>query len=56
MIVLIPKVTGAQAMGEFHPIALASFQFKIVTKILADRLAIITMHIILAPKWTKDFN
>jgi hypothetical protein len=33
-------------MGEFRPIALANFQFKIVTKILADRLAIITMRII----------
>ena len=33
-------------MGEFSPIALANFQFKIVTKILADTLAIITMCII----------
>lgn len=46
MIVLIPKVSGAQTIGEFRPIALANFQFKIVTKILADRLAIITMRII----------
>jgi len=46
MLVLIPKITGALAMGDFRPIALANFQFKIVTKILADRLSIITMRII----------
>jgi len=46
MLVLIPKIKGAQAMGDFRPIALANFQFKIVTKILADRLSLITMHII----------
>ena len=46
MLVLIPKITGAQAMGDFRPIALANFQFKIVTKILADRLSLITMRII----------
>jgi len=46
MLVLIPKITGAQAMGDFRPIALANFQFKTVTKILADRLSIITMRII----------
>jgi len=46
MLVLIPKITGAQAMGNFRPIALANFQFKIVTKILADILSIITMRII----------
>lgn len=33
-------------MGDFRPIALANFQFKIVTKILADRLSIIAMRII----------
>ena len=46
LIVLIPKITGSQVMGDYRPIALANFQFKIVTKILADRLAIITMRII----------
>jgi hypothetical protein len=45
ILVLIPKVPGAASMDEFRPIALANFQFKIVTKILADRLAIICMHI-----------
>jgi len=38
MIVLIPKVPGAKSMGEYRPIALANFQFKIVTKIVADNL------------------
>ena len=46
LIVLILKVTGAQVMGDFWPIALTNFQFKIITKILADRLAPITMRII----------
>lgn len=43
VIVLIPKVAGAVSMGDFRPIALANFQFKIITKILADRLAIVIM-------------
>ena len=46
ILVLIPKVPGAATMGDFRPIALANFQFKIVTKILADRLALICMRII----------
>lgn len=33
-------------MGDYRPIALANFKFKIVTKILADRLASITPRII----------
>jgi len=33
-------------MGDYRPIALANFQFKVITKILADRLAPITMRII----------
>jgi len=46
MIVLILKVPGARTMGDYRPIALANFQFKIVTKIVADRLACITSRII----------
>ncbi|XP_024630075.1 uncharacterized protein [Medicago truncatula] len=46
LIVLIPKVPGARVMGDYRPIALANFQFKIISKILADRLADITMRII----------
>ncbi|GAU46013.1 hypothetical protein TSUD_401350 [Trifolium subterraneum] len=32
---------GADCMGDFRLISLANFQFKIITKILADRLAIV---------------
>jgi len=46
LIVLIPKVPGPRVMGDYRPIALANFQFKVITKILADRLAIVTMRII----------
>jgi len=46
MIVLIPKTPGAQSMGDYQPIALVNFQFKIISKIVADRLACITLRII----------
>ena len=46
LIVLIPKVPGPRVMGDYRPIALANFQFKIITKILTDKLAIITTRII----------
>jgi len=46
ILVLIPKVPGAASIGDFCPIALANFQFKIVTKILAERLAVVCMRII----------
>ncbi|XP_019435167.1 PREDICTED: uncharacterized protein LOC109341679 [Lupinus angustifolius] len=45
-IVLIPKFSGADRIEDFRPIALANFQFKIITKVLADRLAIIAPKII----------
>lgn len=45
ILVLIPKVVGADSLGDFRPIALANFQFKIITKILADRLVKITMKL-----------
>jgi len=46
ILVLIPKDLGASSMEDFQPIALSSFQFKIVSKILADRLVVICMQII----------
>jgi len=46
MIVLIPKTPRARFMGDYRPIELANFQFKIFTKIVADRLACITSRII----------
>ena len=46
LIVLISKVRGANSLGDYRPIALANFQFKIITKIVADRLGYITSRII----------
>ena len=46
LIILIPKVPGADRLDNFRPLALANFQFKIITKILADRLGIIASKII----------
>ena len=46
IIVLIPKIPGASSMGDFCHIALVNLQFKIVTKIIAERVAIICMRII----------
>lgn len=44
--VLIPKVLGADRIDQYRPIALADFQFKIITKVLADRLAMVAPKII----------
>lgn len=38
-VVLIPKINGAERIDQYRPITLANFKFKIVTKVLADRLA-----------------
>jgi hypothetical protein len=46
LLILIPKVPGADKLDNFRPIALANFQFKIITKILADRLGSIAAKII----------
>jgi len=45
-VILIPKVPDAISMGQYRPIALANFKFKIISKILADRLAPIMNNII----------
>lgn len=45
-IILIPKVPDASSVGQYRPIALANFKFKIISKILADRLAPIMNNII----------
>ncbi|XP_019465329.1 PREDICTED: uncharacterized protein LOC109363519 [Lupinus angustifolius] len=45
-VVLIPKFPGADRIEDLRPIALANFQFKIISKVLADRLAIIAPKII----------
>lgn len=45
-LVLIPKTPGADTIDNFRPIALANFHFNIITKVLADRLAIVAPKII----------
>jgi len=45
-IILIPKVADAINVGQYRPIALANFKFKIISKILEDRLAPIMNNII----------
>ena len=46
-VALIPKVQEADVITQFRPIAMANFSFKIITRILADRLAPISSRIIL---------
>jgi hypothetical protein len=46
LLILIPKTPCADSIGNSRPIALANFQFKIITKILADRLSAIASKII----------
>ena len=40
-LILIPKTNNADSVSQFRPIAVANFKFKIISKILADRLATI---------------
>ena len=39
---LIPKIPGADSIKDYRPIAVANFKFKIISKILADMLALVT--------------
>jgi hypothetical protein len=39
IIALIPKTPDASSIDQYRPIAMANFKFKIITKIIADRLA-----------------
>lgn len=45
-VVLIPKVANADFIGQYRPISLANYQFKIITKVIAARLAKIAPKII----------
>jgi len=45
-VVLIPKVPNADSISQYRPIALANFKFKILSKILAGRLAQVLPKII----------
>ena len=39
IVALIPKTPNADTISQFRPIAMANFKFKIISKIIADRLA-----------------
>jgi len=57
-IILIPKVPDAVNVGQYMPISFANFRFKIISKILIDRLAPI-MNNIISPEqigFIKDRN
>lgn len=46
LLILIPKVPGADTVSQLRPVALANFVFKIITKILANRVGPIASRII----------
>lgn len=48
VVVLIPKLPAVDRIKQYMPIALANYQFKVITKVLADRLATI------APKFISN--
>ena len=50
LLILIPKVPGADRLDNYRPIALTNFQFKIITKILSDRLGTIAAKILSTPQ------
>jgi len=45
-LILIPKSHNADTLEQYRPIALANFKFKVISKVLADRLANILPNII----------
>ena len=51
MMVLIPKTKDADSIDKFRPIIFGNFVYKIISKILADRLAKIVAHIIAPPQF-----
>ncbi|KAL6205977.1 hypothetical protein ACLB2K_023228 [Fragaria x ananassa] len=46
LMILIPKVPGADSVTQLRPIAMANFVFKLITKIIADILGSIAARII----------
>ena len=45
-LILIPKTQNADSMDQFRPVTMENFMFKIISKILADRLAQIMPNIV----------
>jgi len=43
---LIPKIQGVDSIKDYRSIVVANFKFKIISKILADRLALVIARII----------
>jgi hypothetical protein len=48
IIALLPKSPDASSIAHYRPIAMANFKFKIITKVIADRLASILPNLISA--------
>lgn len=46
LLILIPKGQDSEGVSDFHPIALANFVFKVIIKILADRLGLVASRIV----------
>jgi hypothetical protein len=46
IIALLPKFSAASSIDQYRPIAMANFKFKIISKIIADRLATIMPNLI----------
>ena len=46
MVSLVPKIQGLDSTKDFRPIVVANFKFKIISKILTDRLAMVASRII----------
>nr|KYP67014.1 Putative ribonuclease H protein At1g65750 family [Cajanus cajan] len=38
-VILIPKESGTDEIGNFHPIVVSNFKYKIISKVLSDRLS-----------------
>lgn len=45
-IVLIPKKKHCESPGDFHPISLCNVMYKIVAKVLANRLKLVLPEVI----------
>jgi len=46
MVSLISKIQGAHSIKDFRPITVTNFNFKIISKILVDKLVVVASKII----------